>query len=102
MLMRCGMMCVGACVCSEHDGHPEMGCGEGGTLLQCTYCYNAFHMSCVGLCERKKAPSGVWACPACVIVARDNISVMTLVMTTLRMTVLRMTVLRMIVLMIKM
>jgi Zn-finger protein len=65
---------VCGCMCSEYDGYPEMGCGEGGTLLQCTYCYNAFHMSCVGLCERKKAPSGVWACPACVIVARDNIS----------------------------
>ena len=33
--------------------------------------YNAFHMSCVGLCERKKAPSGDWAC---VIVARIHIS----------------------------
>ena len=65
---------VCGCMASDHDGYPEMGCGDGGTLLQCTYCYNAFHMSCVGLCERRKAPSGTWACPACVIVARIHIS----------------------------
>ena len=65
---------VCGCMSCDRDGYPEMGCGEGGTLLKCTYCYNAFHMSCVGLCERKKAPSGAWACPACVIVARTNIT----------------------------
>ena len=30
-------------------------------------------MKCIGLAGRKKAPRGTWACPACVMYAREKV-----------------------------
>ena len=50
------------------------GCGEGGTLIGCTFCFNAAHSSCCGLGDqRKNAPRGDWACPACIDHAREQL-----------------------------
>ena len=53
----------------------EFGCGDGGVLLKCTHCHAAFHFDCCGLGDqRKKAPKGDFACPACVSHARQQIN----------------------------
>ena len=47
------------------------GCGEGGRLVGCTFCFNAAHTQCCGLGDKRThAPRGDWACPACVDHAR--------------------------------
>ena len=63
------------CGCEESpdDGIPELGCGEGDTLLGCSYCSQAYHMKCIDLVGRKKSPRGTWACPACVMYAREKV-----------------------------
>ena len=43
------------------------GCGEGGAIFGCTFCFNSAHAVCIGLGDqRTSAPRGDWACPACV------------------------------------
>ena len=50
------------------------GCGEGGKLIGCTFCFNAAHSSCCGLGDhRVNAPRGDWACPACIDHARSQL-----------------------------
>lgn len=52
----------------------SFGCGEGGTLIGCTFCFNAAHSSCCGLGDqRKNAPRGDWACLACIDHAREQL-----------------------------
>ena len=50
------------------------GCGEGGRLIGCTFCFNAAHSSCCGLGDhRTNTPKGDWACPACIDHARAQL-----------------------------
>ena len=43
------------------------GCGLGGHLLKCSFCFNTSHLNCCGFGEdRVKAPRNDWACPACI------------------------------------
>ena len=50
------------------------GCGEGGALIGCTFCFNAGHTACCGLGDqRTNAPRGDWACPACIDHARTQL-----------------------------
>ena len=50
------------------------GCGEGGRLIGCTFCFNSAHAECCGLGDqRTNAPRGDWACPACIDHARDQL-----------------------------
>ena len=47
------------------------GCGEGGRLIGCTFCFNSAHAECCGMGDqRTNAPRGDWACPACIDHAR--------------------------------
>ena len=44
----------------------EFGCGDGGSVVKCTFCYNVAHLKCCGYGDnRKNAPKGDWACPSC-------------------------------------
>ena len=50
------------------------GCGEGGRLIGCTFCFNSAHAECCGLGDQRvNAPRGDWACPACVDHARAQL-----------------------------
>ena len=50
------------------------GCGEGGTLIKCMFCFNVAHSSCCGLGDQRvNAPQGDWACPACIDHARAQL-----------------------------
>jgi len=40
-----------------------MGCGEGGTLLMCSFCTCAWHISCLE--DVDEIPRGDWECPQC-------------------------------------
>ena len=43
------------------------GCGEGGIIFGCAFCFNAAHAVCCGMGDqRSNAPRGDWACPACI------------------------------------
>ena len=43
------------------------GCGEGGNIFGCAFCFNSAHAVCCGMGDqRSSAPRGDWACPACV------------------------------------
>ena len=43
------------------------GCGEGGNIFGCAFCFNSAHVVCCGMGDqRSSAPRGDWACPACV------------------------------------
>ena len=51
------------------------GCGEGGKLIGCTFCFNAAHAECCGMGDqRTSAPRGDWACPACVDHTRSQLA----------------------------
>ena len=44
----------------------EFGCGDGGSVVKCTFCYNVAHLKYCGYGDnRKNAPKGDWACPSC-------------------------------------
>lgn len=64
------------CGCYADDQETlTFGCGEGGHLLKCTFCFNSGHMSCCGLGDhRSKAPKGEWACPACMQHASEQLN----------------------------
>ena len=50
------------------------GCGEGGRLIGCTFCFNSAHAECCGLEDQcTNVPRGDWACPACIGHARDQL-----------------------------
>ena len=50
------------------------GCGEGGRLIGCTFCFNSAHAECCGLGDQRvNAPRGDWACPACIDHTRDQL-----------------------------
>ena len=50
------------------------GCGGGGKLIGCTFCFNVTHSSCCGLGDqRKNAPRGDWACPVCMDHVREQL-----------------------------
>ena len=50
------------------------GCGEGGRLIGCTFCFNSAHAECCGLGDqRTNAPRGDWACPVCIDHASEQL-----------------------------
>ena len=50
------------------------GCGEGGRLIKCTFCFNAAHAECCALGDqRTNAPRGDWTCPTCIDHARSQV-----------------------------
>ena len=50
------------------------GCGEGGKLIGCTFCFNVTHSSCCGLGDqRKNTPRGDWVCPVCMDHVREQL-----------------------------
>ena len=52
----------------------SFGCGEGGDIFGCAFCFNSAHAACCGFGDRRtKAPRGDWACPACIDHARSEL-----------------------------
>ena len=46
-------------------------CGNGGDLLLCDACPQAFHTACIGV-TRNKLPKGEWICPDCLTLRKQG------------------------------